>query len=259
VSGVIIAFDHGVPADVSSELLRRKMQGLFITDLTNIYERFWQKVPVFYIGDHWFLSSEGFSLTHNLVGLRLKRLFDLACALSLLSLTWPVMLLAKILINLESEGPAIYTQIRTGKDGKEFTIYKFRSMRVDAEKNGAVWAKENDNRITRIGKFIRLTRIDELPQLFNVLKGDMSFIGPRPERPEFNLKLEKDIPYYNLRHLVRPGLTGWAQVMYPYGASVEDSIQKLQFELYYIKNYSFFLDIKIILRTIKVVLLGKGR
>jgi lipopolysaccharide/colanic/teichoic acid biosynthesis glycosyltransferase len=169
------------------------------------------------------------------------------------------MLLAAIAVKLESRGPAIFRQARTGLGGKEFEILKFRSMADDAERNGPQWAQKSDPRITRVGRVLRLLRIDELPQLVNVLKGEMSFIGPRPERPVFNATLEKEIPLYNLRHLVRPGITGWAQVMYPYGASVEDAREKLQYELYYIKNYSVLLDIGIVFKTLRVVLLGKGR
>jgi lipopolysaccharide/colanic/teichoic acid biosynthesis glycosyltransferase len=169
------------------------------------------------------------------------------------------MLIVMLLIKLESRGGAVYTQQRVGEGGRVFTIYKLRSMRSDSEARGAQWAKSHDARVTRIGRFIRATRIDELPQLFNVLRGDMSFIGPRPERPEFTGELEQKIPYYSLRHLLRPGITGWAQVMYPYGATVEDACEKLQFELYYIKNYSLILDAAIILRTIRVVVTGSGR
>jgi lipopolysaccharide/colanic/teichoic acid biosynthesis glycosyltransferase len=169
------------------------------------------------------------------------------------------MLITAVLIRLESSGGAIYKQVRTGKDGKDFTIFKFRSMRSDAEKNGAQWASQNDSRVTRIGNFIRKTRIDELPQLFNILRGTMSFIGPRPERPEFNRSLEKELSFYNLRHIVQPGLTGWAQVLYPYGASLEDAKEKLQYDLFYIKNYSLWMDISIVLKTITVVVFGRGR
>jgi lipopolysaccharide/colanic/teichoic acid biosynthesis glycosyltransferase len=169
------------------------------------------------------------------------------------------MLVTALLIKIESPGDILFRQIRTGKDGEPFSIFKFRSMRSDAEKDGAQWASKNDQRVTRVGKFIRLTRIDELPQLLNIFRGEMSFIGPRPERPEFNTLLEKEIPYYEMRHLVNPGLTGWAQVLYPYGASVEDSKEKLQYELYYIKNYSLLLDLQIVLKTVGVVLLGRGR
>lgn len=240
-------------------LMQARFSGQPVRDLSLFYEDSWRKVPIYYLEHDWFVLSEGFGLVHNPVGLRLKRLADMVLSLLLLLLTWPLMVLTALAVKLESPGPAIYRQIRTGKDGAEFTIFKFRSMRQDAEKDGAKWATANDARITRVGKFIRLTRLDELPQLWNVLRGDMSFIGPRPERPEFNRDLETKIPFYNLRHLVRPGITGWAQVLYPYGASVEDAKEKLQYDLFYIKNYSLILDLQIVLKTISVVVLGRGR
>ena len=169
------------------------------------------------------------------------------------------MLISAVIIKLESHGPVIYSQERIGENNKPFKIFKFRSMRTDSEKDGPKWASEHDDRITKFGNIMRKTRIDELPQLYNVIVGQMSFVGPRPERQFFINTLEKEIPYYNLRHIVKPGLTGWAQVKYPYGASIEDSYRKLQYDLYYIKNYSLILDVLIILDTVKIVLFGKGR
>ena len=257
---VIIAMnDQDLTQTQSEELMKSRLQGQKMMDLTLFYEYFWKKIPVYFLQPQWFINSTGFSLSHNPIGLRIKRLLDLVLSLILLLFTWPIMLIFALLIRIESQGPALFTQIRTGLDGKDFVIYKFRSMRIDAEKDGAVWAQKNDSRVTRIGKLIRLTRIDELPQLFNVIRGEMSFIGPRPERPEFNHKLEKQIPFYNLRHMIPPGLTGWAQVLYPYGASVEDSQEKLQYELFYIKNYSLLLDLRIVLKTVRIVLFGRGR
>lgn len=243
----------------SSILMNARFSGHSILDLNEFYESVWRKIAIYYLGPQWFILSDGFRLVGNPVGVRFKRLFDLILSSLLLLITWPFMVLTAVAIRLESPGGVIYSQIRTGKNGKDFWIYKFRSMRLDAEKNGAQWAQKKDPRITKVGQFIRITRLDELPQLWNVFRGDMSFIGPRPERPEFNLELEKQLPYYNLRHLVRPGITGWAQVLYPYGASVEDAKEKLQYDLYYIKNYSLLLDFHIVLKTIKVVLFGKGR
>lgn len=245
--------------ELGPTLMEARFSGQSVQDLSKFYESTWRKVPIYYLEHDWFVLSEGFGLVHNPVGLRVKRLVDLFLSLLLLLIVWPFMLLTAIAVKLESAGPAVYSQVRTGVDGEHFVIYKFRSMRTDAEKDGAKWASQNDSRITRVGKFIRLTRLDELPQLWNVFRGDMSFIGPRPERPEFNSELEKQIPFYNLRHLVRPGITGWAQVLYPYGASVEDSKEKLQYDLFYIKNYSLFLDFVIVLKTISVVILGRGR
>ncbi len=188
-----------------------------------------------------------------------KRLFDLLVSGSFLALFMPLMLLAALLIRLESRGPVFYTQERIGQFGKVFTIYKFRSMFTDAEKDGLpVWARVNDDRTTRVGRFIRRTRIDELPQVLNVFLGHMSFVGPRPERPYFVDDLAAQIPYYHARHSVKPGITGWAQVRFPYGASVEDAMNKLQYDLYYVKNHSLFLDLMILLQTTQVVVLGKG-
>ncbi len=187
-----------------------------------------------------------------------KRAFDIAAALALIMLFAPLYALVAVLVRLDSPGPALYRQRRIGRNGAPFYIYKFRSMIVDAEKGGACWAEKNDKRVTRVGNFIRKTRIDEMPQAFNVLKGEMSFVGPRPERPEFVGLLEKEIPNYHLRHAVRPGITGWAQVKYVYGASVEDARIKLQYDLYYIRHFSLMRDLLIILMTVKVALFGLG-
>jgi sugar transferase (PEP-CTERM system associated) len=258
-SGVVCSGLSQMPAEVSEQLMRARLNGLMVYDLADFYERLWLKIPVYYLRDGWFVFSQGFQLQHFPLGLQLKRILDVIFALLLVILTSPLMLLLLILVRLESRGSAIYRQIRAGENEKPFTILKFRTMRDDAEKNGAQWAVQNDNRITSVGNFLRTTRLDELPQLFNVLRGDMSFVGPRPERPEFNRNLEKEIPYFSLRHLVKPGITGWAQVNYRYGASIEDAKQKLQYDLYYIKNYSLWLDLIIVLRTIRVVLGAKGR
>ncbi len=179
-------------------------------------------------------------------------------ATALLVLSAPLMLVLVVLIRLDSRGPAFYRQDRVGQNGKEYALWKFRSMRIDAEKNGAVWASANDDRATRVGRFIRKTRMDEIPQVFNVLRGDMSFVGPRPERQVFIDIISKDVPYYSLREGVKPGITGWAQIRYPYGASVEDGRNKLEFDLYYVKNGTLFLDLAIIFHTVRHVLLGRG-
>jgi exopolysaccharide biosynthesis polyprenyl glycosylphosphotransferase len=174
-------------------------------------------------------------------------------------LTAPLTLLTALAVYLESDGPVLYCQERVGEGGRTFTVFKFRSMRVDAEREGRpVWARDNDDRVTRVGRFIRVTRLDELPQLWNVLRGDMSFVGPRPERPFFVEQLEKEIPFYQQRHAVKPGLTGWAQIKYEYGSSIEDAMEKLRYDLYYIKHLSVALDLSIVFDTVKVVIFGKG-
>ena len=259
-TAVILAIPQKYWSDEFSDLLMQvRFQGTQIISVSDFFENQLQKVPVDFLNQEWFIFEKGFRLINNPIGLRVKRLADLVLALILLSFAWPLILVAAIFIKLESPGEVFYRQIRTGLNDQDFTIFKLRSMRKNAETNGAQWASQGDARVTFVGKWIRLTRIDELPQLWNVIRGDMSFIGPRPERPEFNVDLEKKIPFYRLRHMVRPGITGWAQVMYPYGASVEDSKQKLQFDMYYIKNFSFFLDFIIVLKTIRVVIFGKGR
>jgi exopolysaccharide biosynthesis polyprenyl glycosylphosphotransferase len=209
--------------------------------------------------DKWLAFSGGFHLMPGYLSMKLKRVADLILTGVLLILVSPVMLLAALAIKFDSPGSVFYSQLRSGLYGKPFKVYKFRSMYQDAEKRGAQWSSQRDPRITRVGYWLRVMRIDELPQIWNVLCGEMSLIGPRPERPEFDVKLKEAIPYYEVRYLVKPGITGWAQVMYPYGASIEDAYEKLAYDLYYIKNYSLWLDLAIAFKTIRVVLLGKGR
>ncbi|MGE5086237.1 MAG: sugar transferase [Bacillota bacterium] len=256
---VISIKDSAHQQNLGNLIIEASCSSLTTITLVEFYERHLRKVPIQLLDYQWFIHSDGFDFLAHPVQLRLKRLIDIAISGSMLLIASPIMLLVAALIKIESKGPVLYNQTRTGQDNKPFTIYKFRSMRADAEKNGAQWAVQNDARITKIGKFIRLTRLDELPQLWNVLKGEMSFVGPRPERPEFNDILKKQLPYYDLRHTLRPGLTGWAQVLYPYGASIEDSKEKLQFELYYIKHSNILLDLLIILKTVAVVVGARGR
>lgn len=258
-SGVILAASEDLWGRFGAELVEARLHGLLIVPLSAVFERLWKKIPVQHLDHRWFLQNDGFVLVNSPVRQKIKRLMDLILGLGLLAVLWPFMILTALAVRLESRGAAIYSQIRTGKGGSPFVIFKFRSMRNDAEKAGAQWAQAQDPRITKVGNFIRKTRLDEFPQLFNVLRGDMSFVGPRPERPEFNESLAKEIPYYQLRHLVRPGITGWAQIMYPYGASAEDALRKLEFDLYYIKNYSLWLDVKILLKTVRTVIFAKGR
>ncbi|MBQ7607848.1 MAG: sugar transferase [Desulfovibrionaceae bacterium] len=255
---IVLLPDAPIDDDIAHELLMAKLGGKMVVDIRSFYEHVVKRLPLSQITEEWLLLTEGFSLNTRGSLRRLKRAVDVFCSLLLLIPAAPIMLLTAIIIRFESPGPVIYRQDRVGLYEKEFTLYKFRSMRTDAEANGAVWAKANDSRVTRFGRFIRKVRIDELPQIWNILKGDMSFIGPRPERMTFVEKLKKDIPYYSMRHTVKPGLTGWAQVSYPYGASEEDARFKLEYDLYYIKNMSLLLDIHIIFKTIGVVLFPKG-
>jgi exopolysaccharide biosynthesis polyprenyl glycosylphosphotransferase len=261
-AGLIV--DNRITSNSDQELTRifmdARLRGRIVMSLLNFYEFYCGKVPVRNLNDAWFAFTDGFSIIHSQISMRLKRFTDILISTILLVFLSPLMLLLAIFIRVESSGPALYSQVRVGQDGQLFTMWKFRSMRKDAEKGtGAQWAAKNDMRVTRLGRIMRKTRLDELPQLWNILKGDMSFIGPRPERPEFTNDLRKKIQFYDFRHLVKPGLTGWAQVMYPYGASVEDAVEKLQYDLFYIKNYSFARDIEILLKTISVVLFGAGR
>ncbi|MDR1935647.1 MAG: TIGR03013 family PEP-CTERM/XrtA system glycosyltransferase [Candidatus Accumulibacter sp.] len=239
------------------ELLDCKLSGVNVLDLASFFERSLGQIRLDSLKAGWLIFGEGFRQG----GWRtaVKRVFDVVAASVLLLLASPVMLATALLIVLEDGFPVFYRQERVGRHGRSFNVVKFRSMRRDAEGDGKPrWAKANDNRITRVGRVIRKLRIDELPQLYGVLSGDMSLVGPRPERPYFVDKLTRDIPFYAVRHSVKPGVTGWAQVSYPYGASVGDSLQKLQYDLYYVKNHSFFLDIVILFETVGVVLTGKG-
>lgn len=240
-------------------LLQYKLKGLQFYNYLEFYEMYENKLPISHLSSKWFLENSGFEIYYNNFNLRAKRLLDLIFAIIIGICTLPLMLLAAIIVKVESKGPIFFIQERIGEGNKKFNIVKFRSMTTDAEKDGPQWASKNDNRVTRWGKIMRATRIDELPQLWNVLKGEMSFVGPRPEREYFIKQLEKEIPYYNLRHTVKPGLTGWAQVMYPYGASIEDAYRKLQYDLYYIKHHDVIFDIKVLLKTITIVVFGKGR
>ncbi len=258
-SGVIVAPHLKLTNQESQRLMQFRFRGIPVYHILNFYETYWGKIPSNFLKDNWLAFENGFDLVSNRVNFKLKRIADFLIALFLLILLSPVLLITALAIKLDSSGSVFYSQLRNGQNKISFRVYKFRSMSQDAEKQGAQWAQQRDPRITRVGYWLRLMRIDELPQLWNVLKGDMSLIGPRPERPEFDTKLAAQIPYYNLRYLVKPGITGWAQVLYPYGASVEDAREKLSYDLYYIKNYSIGLDLKIVLKTVRVVLLGKGR
>lgn len=238
-------------------LLKRRMQGLLIEEASTLYQKITGKIPVESIHPSALIFSEGF--LQSPFRRAYARIFGFAGGVLAIILSGPLMLLIALAIKLDSKGPALYRQTRVGKNGKPFEILKFRSMRIDAESmSGPVWAQEKDPRITRVGRIIRKLRFDELPQFLNVLYGQMGFVGPRPERPHFVEQLGKQIPFYDLRHSVRPGITGWAQVSFDYGATVEDSKEKLEYDLFYIKNLSLSLDFMILFQTVKIVLFGKG-
>ena len=258
---VLVDFTDKLLGDpkLTGKLLQYKLEGLQYYNYLEFYETYENKLPISHLSPKWFLENTGFEIYHNNFNLKAKRLLDLFFAMLIGIFAAPVIILAAIIVKLESKGPIFFIQERIGEGNKKFNIVKFRSMTIDAEKDGPQWASKNDNRVTKFGKIMRATRIDELPQLWNVLRGEMSFVGPRPEREFFIQQLEKEIPYYNLRHTVKPGLTGWAQVMYPYGASVEDAYRKLQYDLYYIKHHSIPFDVKVLLKTVTIVIFGKGR
>lgn len=260
IDEIVVACDERRNNLPLEELFACKIRGVNIIDILDFIERETGQVAVNLIYPSWVIYSNGFASTHY-VREALDWFFNAAMAGIVLIALWPVMLITALAIKLEEgiRAPVFYYQDRVGLDGRVFQIIKFRSMRTDAETEGAVWAVTNDTRTTRIGNFIRKYRIDELPQIYNVLCGEMGFVGPRPERPEFVQDLIRAIPYYNERHNVKPGLTGWAQLKYPYGASEEDSQEKLKYDLYYIKHRSFLLDLNILLRTVEIVLFGKGR
>jgi len=238
------------------ELLRAKLSGVRVEDVNTVYERLTGKLLVEDLRPSWLIFSDGFRASR--LTRQSKRLFDVVLALVGLAMAAPVMVLTAIAIWLESGSPILYRQERVGENGRLFTLNKFRSMRQGAEQGTPIWARADDDRVTRVGRVIRRTRLDELPQLWNVLLGDMSFVGPRPERPFFVAQLAEQIPFYEQRHAVKPGVTGWAQVKYRYGASLEDSLEKLRYDLYYIKHLSLPFDLTILFDTVKVVLFAKG-
>jgi sugar transferase (PEP-CTERM system associated) len=238
-------------------LLDCRLSGVQVTDLARYFERVHGQVAIESLKVSWLIYGQGFR--QNLLRAIVKRSLDLIASALLIAVAAPIVAIAALLIAAEGGGPVIYRQERVGYRGRTFTVYKLRSMTTDAEKDGkAAWASVDDTRITRVGRLIRRARIDELPQLLNVLKGEMSFVGPRPERPEFVAMLTEQIPFYAVRHSVKPGLTGWAQVRYSYGATVEQSVRKLEYDLYYVKNHTLLLDLVILLETVRVVLLGEG-
>ena len=254
---ILVALDDKERETHMEPLLGAIGRGLRVCDLPTFVEREAGMITLTRLDPSWLVFSHGFD--HSLPRRLNKRAFDFAFASLMLVMALPLMLLVALAIRLESKGPIFYRQGRVGIHGAKFSVIKFRSMRVDAEKDGvAQWAKRDDDRVTRVGRFIRMTRLDELPQLINVLRGEMSLVGPRPERPQFVDSLNQQIRYYDMRHSVLPGLTGWAQLRYPYGASVRDAEEKLRYDLFYVKNHTFFSDLSILLQTVEVVLLGKG-
>jgi len=259
IETIIVAVKDKIGEKLTRNLLKCKIKGKHIVDASSIYKEISGKIPILHMQDQWFIFGPSFQLAANVWTRRFQRVFDVSVSVIMLLCCSPLMLLAYIAVKLSSPGPAIFRQERVGLNEKPYMLYKFRTMVQDAEKNtGAVWAQQNDPRVTGLGRFLRRSRIDELPQLWNVLKGDMSFIGPRPERAEFVEKLKLRIPYYSLRFIMKPGLTGWAQVNYRYGASEEDALEKLRYELYYLQEMSILLNLLIMVRTVQTVLFHRG-
>ncbi len=256
IERVVVAMDDRRGTTPIQQLMDCKFMGFPVEYGINFYEKLTGKILVEKVNPDWIIFSNDFKKSR--FTLTSKLIFEIILAFAGLLVASPILLFSAIIIKLESPGPVFYSQERVGLHGRIFKLIKLRSMRNDAEKNGPVWAMENDTRVTRFGQFIRKTRIDELPQMFNVLKGDMSFIGPRPERPVFVEKLARSIPYYSLRHNVKPGISGWAQICYPYGASEKDALRKLEYDLYYIKYMSMQIDFWVIFQTVKTMLFQKG-
>lgn len=257
VSEVVLALEERRNSLPLADLLRIKTTGVHVNDFSSFIERETGRVDLDSVNPSWLIFSDGFSSGRAISSVA-KRLFDIAVSSLLLALSAPFIVLFAALVKLDSRGPAFFRQTRVGLYGQAFDVIKLRSMRTDAEVNGAQFAQKDDPRVTRLGRFIRKTRIDELPQTWSVLKGEMSFVGPRPERPEFVADLEERLPFYAERHMVKPGITGWAQINYPYGASLDDARSKLSYDLYYVKNFGILFDVLIILQTMRVVLWPSG-
>lgn len=256
-SEVVLALEERRNSLPLKDLLRIKTLGVHVNDFSSFMERETGRVDLDTLNPSWLIFSDGFS-SGRMLSSAVKRVFDICASLLLLIISLPVILLFAALVKLDSKGPAFFRQTRIGLYGQKFTMVKLRSMSVDAEKDGAKWAQKKDPRITRVGAIIRKLRIDELPQVWTVLRGEMSFVGPRPEVPQFVEDLEEKLPYFAERHMVKPGITGWAQINYPYGASIEDARHKLEYDLYYAKNYTPFLDLLILLQTLRVILWPEG-
>jgi exopolysaccharide biosynthesis polyprenyl glycosylphosphotransferase len=259
VNLVVVSLSGVFPPALDELILRARQMDIPVLDFPAFYEQLLEKIPVGHINERWIFQSRGFRNLENELYRRIKRALDVFVSLVVLVVTAPLSLLLGLLIKLTSKGPVFYVQDRLGEGEKTYRLRKFRTMVADAEKGGPRWAEEKDLRVTAVGRVLRKTRLDELPQFTNVLKGDMSLVGPRPEREFFVRQLEKEIPAYALRFLAKPGITGWAQIYYPYGASVEDAREKLRYDLYYIKNFSLGLDLKILLKTFRVMFFGAGR
>ena len=253
VDQIVLANPQEKNPQLTKNILNARLKGIEVIDMPDMYQLLKERIPIKYIQDDWLLKEKGFDLSNKIFMIKVKRLIDITISSLILLVSLPLWPIIALFIKINSKGPVFYTQERVGKNESFFSLYKFRSMIDKAEKEGAAWADENDKRITFVGKILRKLHLDELPQLLNVIKGDMSLLGPRPERPEFVESFKKKIPYYSFRHFIKPGLSGWAQINSPYASSLKDSREKLEYDLYYISHMNLLLDLKILLRTAKTI------
>lgn len=259
IDQVVLAGIDEKDSNIAHIILDARLKGILVIDMPDLYQTLLKKIPINYVQEKWFINAKGFERINNILIIKVKRLIDLMFSFLILLISLPLWPLIALMIKLNSPGPIFYKQKRLGKNESMFMLYKFRSMIHKAEKNGAVWAEQDDERITGAGKILRKLHVDELPQLINVIKGEMSLVGPRPERPEFVEDLKKEIPFYSLRHFTMPGMTGWAQINYPYGASLRDAKEKLEYDLYYISHMNLLLDMRILLKTVQIVVFGRRK
>jgi exopolysaccharide biosynthesis polyprenyl glycosylphosphotransferase len=257
INQIVFAFREKENPQLTKDILSARLRGIEVIDMPNMYQALKKRIPINYVDEEWFLKEKGFEHSTNILVIKVKRLIDIIVSSIILLISLPLWPLFALFIKINSRGPSLYVQKRVGKNESLFSLYKFRSMIDKAEEDEAVWADENDKRITLVGKILRKLHLDELPQFWNVIKGEMSLVGPRPERPEFVEELNKKIPYYSLRHFMKPGITGWAQVNYPYASSLKDSRDKMEYDLYYVYHMNLLFDVRILLRTAQKILLGK--
>ncbi|MCJ7582385.1 MAG: sugar transferase [Candidatus Aminicenantes bacterium] len=259
IDQIVLAGIGEKDGNIAHVILEARLKGIIVIDMPDLYQTLLKKIPINYVQEKWFIHAKGFERINNFLVIKVKRLIDAISSCLILLISLPLWPFIALMIKLNSPGPIFYKQRRLGKNESTFFLYKFRSMIHEAEKNGAVWAEQDDDRITGAGKIMRRLHVDELPQLINVIKGDMSLVGPRPERPEFVEDLKKEIPFYSLRHFTMPGMTGWAQISYPYAASLKDAKEKLEYDLYYISHMNLLLDMRILLKTVQIVVFGRKK
>lgn len=259
INQIVLTYSEQENPQLTKNVLRARLKGIEVIGMPDMYQTIKQRIPIDHVKENWFLKEKGFERSNNIFILKVKRLLDIILSSLILLMSLPLWPIIAMLIKINSRGPVFYFQQRVGKNESFFNLYKFRSMIDKAEEDKAVWADENDIRITLVGKILRKLHVDELPQFWNVIRGEMSLVGSRPERPKFVEELEQNIPYYSLRHLMKPGITGWAQINYPYASSLKDSHEKLEYDLYYISHMSLLFDFQILMRTARIIILGKQR